>query len=461
MTKKDSSRNYRILREARANLHLALPIVAAQFTFMGMGTVDTIMAGQIGADELAAVAVGSNAWFLLFILFMGIFMACSPIVAQRIGAGDDARRTGEFVRSAALLAVVLGMLWTALTHLAAPWIVGLLDLEPQAAAYAVDYLRAVSWGAVPFCLCFLGRNVAEGHALTRVALVAGLIGFAINGVLDYLLMYGALGFPRLGAPGCGWASACSGLAMMLVYGLFFVRLKRLAALELFRPQWPLHGDAVREVLRLGLPIGFILAAESWMFNIGALLMARFGGQTVAAHQVAINVAALTFMVPLSIGFATTVRVGRAAGARQPDEVRLRGRVGIGIGASFSLVSASLMALMPGVIVSAYTEVASVADIAVKLLYFAAVFQLFDCVQATANGALRGLKDTRAPMLITVSAYWVVGMPLAWWLAFERELGPYGVWWGFIAALAVAAVGLATRFVRLTRRSAPPASAFAP
>ncbi|MFA5940541.1 MAG: MATE family efflux transporter [Sinimarinibacterium sp.] len=439
--------------EARANLRLALPIIATQFTFMGMGTVDTLMAGRLGGEALAAVAVGTNVWFLMFIVFSGVLMACSPIIAQRIGAGRDPAETGSFVRGTAGFALLLGLTWTLAMQLAAAPIVRLLDLGAAVSGYATDYMRAIAWGAVPFCLCFVARNVAEGHGLTRVALAAGVVGFCVNAGLDYVLMYGKLGLPALGPAGCAWATVFSGLTMAAIYGTLYLHLPQLRGLQVFRRGWPQMRGEAAEVLRLGLPIAAIVAAESWMFNICALLMARFGADAVAAHQIAINVAAMAFMVPLSIGFATTVRVGLAAGASDMDSARLRGQAGLLLGVGFSVLSASVMALIPAAIIGLYTEAPGVADVAVRFLYLAALFQIFDCIQATANGALRGLKDTRVPMLITVAAYWIVGMPVAVWLAFNTDLGPPGIWWGFIVALALAAAGLATRFLRHARPAA--------
>ncbi len=438
-------------REARENLRLALPIVATQVSFMGMGTVDTIMAGRLGADELAAIGIGANIWFLFFVVFIGLFMACSPIIAQRVGGGAEPAETGGFVRSAAVLAVGCGLLWMLVVRLSAQPLLALLDLPQRAHVYASDYLDALTWGAIPLCLCFLGRNVAEGHAITRVALGAGVIGFSINAVLDYGLMYGAWGLPQLGPAGCGWASSAASVAMLLIYVWAYARLRRLRALSVFRAGVPsqLRRD-IGEILRLGMPIALIVAAESWLFNLGALIVARFGGDVVGAHQIAINFAALSFMVPMSIGLATTVRVGHAAGAGLDHEVRARGLTGVALGVGFAAVSASAMALVPALIVAAYTDAPDVAAMAVKFLYFAAVFQLFDCVQATTSGALRGIKETRVPMLITVTAYWLIGLPLAAWLAFRTPAGPFGVWLGFIAALALAAVGLLTRFLRRTR-----------
>lgn len=442
-------------REARANLVLALPLIAAQVSFVSMGTVDTIVAGRMGESELAAVAVASNVWFFFFVLFMGLFMACSPIVAQRVGGNRPALETGAFVRGAALLSLGFGLIWMLLVRLLLDPVLDLLGLQTETRGYAHDYLVIVSWSAVPFCIGFVARNAAEGYGLTKVALMAGLTGFLVNAIFACLLGFGWFGFPRMGVAGCALATVLAAIAMLLVYGWAYWRLPVLRALQVFRrgSLWPEPAmrRQVLEVIHLGGPIAAILTAEAWLFLGGALLMARFGDAVVAAHQVAINFASLTFMVPMSVGMATAVRVGHAVGAGAMHEVRLRGQSGMILGMIFALLSASLMALLPRMIVDVYTDVASVAEMAVGFLYFAALFQLFDCIQATANGALRGLKDTRIPMLITVSAYWVVGMPVAAWLAFGTTVGPNGIWCGFIAGLGVAAAGLSLRFLNKSAR----------
>ena len=433
--------------EMRANLRLALPLIAAQLSFVSMGTVDTIFAGRLGASELAAVAVGSNVWFLSFVMFMGIGMAVSPIVAQRVGAQQSPLEIGRFLRGALLLSAGLGIAWLALMWLAAGFVIDWLALDARTSDMAKAYLLALAWAAPPMCLCFFLRNGAEGHGLTRVPLIAGLVGLLVNAGFDWLLMYGRWGFPNLGAEGAGWATVIAAWAMVVVYAASYVRVPVLRALRLGQGGWPRLRREDAEVLRVGLPIAAIITAEAWLFCIGGLLMGRFGADTVAAHQIAINFASLCFMVPTAIGMATTVRVGHAAGAGLNSEVALRGRAGILLGVVFACMSALAMAMAPGWIVALYTDVEHLAGPAVQFLAYAAIFQIFDCIQATSNGALRGVKDTRLPMMITVLAYWVIGMPLAAGLAFTTPVGPAGIWWGFIGGLAVAALGLSLRFVR--------------
>lgn len=442
--------------EARNYLSLAWPIVIAQLSFIGMNAADTMLAGRLGAPQLAAVAVGSNLFFLYYIFFSGLFMAVAPVVAQALGAQRPAAEIAGFLRGALLLAIVAAALWIVLLRVTSAPVLDWLALDAQTRRFAAEYLWALQFAPLPLCLSFVQRNGADAHGQTRLSLVAGLVGLSVNVVLAYALMYGRFGLPALGPAGAAYATAAAALAMVLCYGLLYARIPVLHALQLWqRGTWPWR-SAGREILRLGLPVAAILTAEGSLFQLGSLLMGRFGAEAIAAHQVAINFASLTFMIPLSIGIAASVRVGLAAGAGDARAVALRGRVGMLLSIGCALFSASLMTLMPLTIARAYTDVDTVARLAASFLAYAALFQIFDGIQATANGALRGIKDTRMPMLITVAAYWIVGLPLAFGLAFSTSLGPVGIWCGFIAGLAVAAAGLSSRFLIRTRvaRAAP-------
>jgi len=425
--------------EAPAMLRLASPLVAAQITFTAWGVIDTLMAGRMGARELAAIAVGANVWMQLFIFFMGICIACSPIVAQRAGAMQAPRLIGGFVRQAVLVSAGMGVAWILLLRLIARPAIELLHLQPQTAELAYRYLLAESWSGLLFCLCFTLRNCAEGLGLTRVVLAAGVVALAAKAVFNFWFVgiFGVVGF--------GWATVAASAALLLAYLAQYAVLPRLRELDIYRRERPQLDAQALEIFRLGLPIGLILLAEVAFFSCTALLMAGFGEAVVAAHQIAINFASLTFMVPLGIGMATSVRVGHAAGAGQMAEAAIRGKVGMALGLCFALVSASLMSFLPVAIVGVYTRAPEVAEVAVTFLRLAAIFQLFDCLQATASGALRGLKDTRMPMLITIAAYWLIGMPASYALAFNAGYGPNALWWGFTLGLGVAGLGLSLRF----------------
>ena len=437
--------------EAAANLRLALPLIAAQIASIGMGTVDTIFAGRLGKEALAAVAVGANLNAVFFVFFMGLFMGCSPIVAQRTGAGQADARVGVFAREALLLSLFAASLWVLGAYLISVPVLNHIGLAPATADIAVSFIRAYSWSAYGFCLWFVLRYIAEGVGCTPPVLVSGLVGLGGNILLDWIFMYGKFGVPAYGAVGCGFATTISALLMALVLAFQFRRHDALRRLHVFVPQWPRMGAGVREILRLGSPIGLILLTEVGLFVLAAMWMARFGDDTMAAFQVAINFAAVVFMIPMSVGLATTVRVGHAVGADDLAAARQRGIIGMKLGVLNAASNASIMALCPVLITQLYTNDDAIARIAVQFLWLAALFQFFDGLQVTANGALRGIKDTRVPMMITVAAYWMVGLPVAWWLGFHTALGAQGIWWGLTAGLAVAAFGLSLRFLSKSKR----------
>ena len=445
----------RLRTELRANLKLALPLIAAQMAGVGMGATDTIMAGRLGPSALAAVAVSVNITVPFFVFFLGLFMAASAIVSQRRGAGEGPLATGRYARTLLRLALACGALWCLTLQLIAAPAIALLELDAETTALAVPYLRAYAFSSFGLCLWFALRFVAEGSEASRPVMLAGLVGLIVNGVLNWLLIYGIGPFPALGVTGSGVATSLACGVMAATLAGFYRRDARLAALGL----WQARGEepgAIRATLKLGLPIATIILAEAGLFVVVAMLMARLGERTVAAYQVAINFASIVFMIPMGIGFATTVRVGFFAGAGQHANARFAGFAGMAMGSANAAFNAMLMLVFGGLIASLYTQDAGIAAEAVRFLALGAAFQLADGLQATANGALRGLHDTRLPMAITLASYWLVGLPVAWWLCFDAGLGPDGLWWGLTAGLAAAALGLSWRFASLRPASLRPA-----
>jgi MATE family multidrug resistance protein len=450
--------------EVVENLKLALPLVAAQVAAVGMGTIDTLYAGRLGGRELAAVSVAVSVSNLFLIFFMGLAMACSPIVAQMHGAQRTPAAIGAFLRRAQRFGVVAGLAWTALLNLAGPPMLRQLGLSAETADEAVAFLRWFSGVGLMTALWFALRFSAEGLGQVRPIVIAGVSGLAANALLGWLLVFGHAGLPAFGIRGLGLASTLATATMVAVLAWHYRRVPVLrAALDASRGVLAAGGEGGREILKLGLPIAAIITAEGGLFVLTALLMARFGEATVAAWQVAINFSSLVFMIPLGIGMATTVRVGHAVGAGDLVAARSRGLVGIGLGTVNAASNAAVMVAFTGLIIGFYTTDPVIAVQAGGFLLLSAAFQLFDGVQATANGALRGLKDTRMPMLLTLVSYWAIGMPVAWWLAFDLGHGPDGLWWGLTAGLAAAALGLTLRFrhkaakmVRRARKVSPPA-----
>ncbi len=437
--------------ECASTLHLALPLILAQLLQVGMGLIDTLMAGRLGAVELAAVGLGSSLWILVFLACSGTLMALSPLIAHLNGENDKDAITRQFQQGlwVALLVGLLAIPLTYLTSLAIP----LIGVSGMISERASDYLRILAWSMPGLCLYLAGRYLCEGMGHTRPVLLVQLLLLPLNVLGNTLLMFGYLGFPALGALGAAWSTAIGlwiGAGCMLGY---LARSRRFQALALFQqvpgPDWRQAG----RLLSLGLPIAIAITLEAGLFSAVALLMGRLGPIAMAAHQVALNYASLMFMMPLGISQAITIRVGHALGQKDPQLARWRGQSGIMLAGGIMLTSALVMLLLRHRIVAFYTTDLQVAQLAVQLLFAAALFQFSDGLQVSAAGALRGFKDTRRPMLITLFSYWVIGLPTAWYLGLETDMGPQGLWIGLLAGLSVAALLLNRRFHQLSTNAA--------
>jgi multidrug resistance protein, MATE family len=441
-------------------LAIALPLALAQLAQNSMGLVDTLMAGRLGPDALAGIALGSVSAFFVTIVLAAMLFAIGPMVAQATGA----RRPADAVR-----ALRQGLLWSVLLTPPAMALLWLLPaalermgLDPSAVSLASGYLRAYAFGVLPLMAFTALRAYLEGQGRTRPLMVVAIAGVGLNVVANQAFMFGRWGFPALGLTGTGVATSLVYTAMALCAFAYVARSD--AARAVFGGPWRWEPVLAREIFRLGWPISATVAFETGLFAVSALLMGRFGAAPLAGHQVAIQSASFTFMIPLALGVATTARVGHAVGRGDPMGARAAGAVGIAASLLFMSLTALLFALAPRTIVGFYLDPAAPANAAVvghavAFLGLAAVFQLFDGLQVSALGALRGLKDTRAPMLITLVSYWFVGLGTGIWLAFARDLEGVGLWWGLVIGLAVASVALAVRFlalVRRLRRPPPPA-----
>ena len=434
-------------RELGRTTRLALPIVGAQLATCGMNFLDTVMSGRVGPAAMGAVAIGSGFFGTLLFFMSGVLMSVPPSVAQLAGAGRQ-EEIGALVRQAFWIAGGLVLLaWGVLSQ--SGHILQAFKVDPALAPTAVGYLDALSWGIPGLCGFLTLRFLCEGAGRTRPTLYFSLVGLVANFLANYVLIYGHYGFPALGAIGCGYATAL--VWWLQLIGLLVYVQVRLGSLHVFgsfvAPAW----GVIRELLRVGLPIGISLFMEASLFGTVALLMGSLGTTSVAAHQVALNFTALTFMVPLGISMAMTVRVGNAVGRRDAPGVRCAAASGFVLAMVTQLCSATAMVLVPALIGRIYTDDPSVIGIAVELLFLAAVFQISDGLQVASAGALRGVKDTRIPMLVTIVAYWGVGIPLGHYLCFAQGQGPRGLWGGLIGGLSVAAVLLVARFWILSRK----------
>lgn len=438
--------------EAWLTLKLATPLIIGQASTVAMGFVDTLMAGRLSALDLAAVAVASTLWSSANLLVIGTLLAIPAFISQYDGAGQH-HRMASFVRQAfwVALAMAAGVFWV--VRQLEPLLLG-VGIEADVSHLADAYLNQVAPGAFAWGGFLVLRFTSDGLGHTRPFMFIGILGFLINIPADYVFMYGKLGMPALGAEGCGLATALVLWSQFLAMLGYTVISSRYRFMNLFQGWEMPRLKAMGELLGVGLPIGASIFVESSMFMVATLLMGRLGTIAVAGHQIALNFAALMFMVPLGMAMAITVRVGNAQGRGQHQEARFRGLSGLALTTLTQGLSAAVMLLFPAAIAAIYTPDPEVAAVAISLLFYAAIFQLSDGIQAAAAGALRGIKDTRTPMVIIVLAYWVLGIPLSWWLGIEQgQRGP-GIWIGLIIGLTVAAVGLGWRFHRKTAPSAP-------
>jgi MATE family multidrug resistance protein len=430
-----------------AMFRLAVPVVVVQVGMMLMGVVDTMVVGRVSAEALAAVALGNLAVMAVSAFAIGMLLALDPLVAQAVGAGDEAA-VRRAVQRGLLLAILVTVPATLLLLPVEP-VLTLLRQTPETVPIAAGYVHRCLPGLLPFFGFVVLRQTLQAHERMR-PIVAVIVGAnLLNLVLDVVMVFGLLGLPAMGAFGAAWATTVS--RIVLFVGLLLAARRELMPLLAAVDREVLQLRPLAAMARLGAPIGIQIQLELAAFAVIGLLMGGLGTIEMAAHQVAINLASLTFMVPLGVASASAVRVGHAVGRADDHGARRAATSALLCGAGFMVCTALLFLTLPRALASAYTTDAGVAGLAAALLPIAGVFQIFDGVQVVSSGILRGLGDTRAPMIVNVLGFWLVGMPVSLWLAFPLGLGPQGLWWGLVAGLAAVAVLLLLRIAgRMSR-----------
>lgn len=408
------------------------------------------MSGQVSSVDLAAVAVGSSIWVPIYLFFVGVMLGLSPFVSQLHG-GNRVSEVGPLVQQGLWLALPLGFCGFLLMRNVEP-LLSLMEVDSEVKPLIVAYLKGLSWGFPAITLFLALRFFTEGLSKTRPVMVVSLVGLGVNIPVNYALIYGKFGLPAMGGVGCGWAtSVVMWLMLLLMVGYCWLRDEALQS-RLFQNLAKPEINTIIEIAKVGLPIGFAIFAEVSLFALVALLIAGISADVVAGHQIALSAASMTFMIPLSLSLALTIRVGNSMGESSTKETSLALQTsvisGLFIVVIIALVNSSLIATLRQPIASLYTQDLGVIELASHLLLFAAVFQLSDGLQVGANGVLRGMKDTTIPMYITVLAYWCVGLPLGYALGLTDWLGPaqgaQGFWFGLVAGLTVAAILLGWR-----------------
>jgi multidrug resistance protein, MATE family len=438
--------------EIRAMLALSWPMVLTNLAQVAMTATDVMMIGRLGPASLAAGALGSNLYFAPLILGLGLVYAASPMMATELGrkrhSVRDIRRT---VRQGLWLSILAALpIWILLWNGEA--ILLAMGQEPALAQQAGVYLHGLQWAILPFYGYIVLRSFISALERPGWALVIMFIAVTVNALGNWLLVFGNLGFPKMGIFGSGLATSFSSALMFIGLAIVVSVERQFRRYRLFGRFWRSDWPRFMAMLRLGLPIAGILAFEVTIFNAAAFLMGLINAASLAAHAIAIQIASVTFMVPLGLNQAVTVRVGLAYGARNPDGISRAGWTAYALGVGFMALMARAMILWPRLLIGAFINLddpanAAVIGLAVTFLSFAALFQIFDGAQAVAAGMLRGLHDTKVPMILAAIGYWGVGLPLGVVLAFHFGFEGAGIWIGLSSGLAVVAVLLLVRWLR--------------
>ena len=426
-------------REFRPMLRMALPLALAELGWMAMGVVDTIMAGRLGAAAIGAGSLGGNLFYPIAIFGTGLLAGMDTLVSQSFGAGDlrDCRRTlvnGVWLAAGLALPLAL-VLWALIPLLRA------VGTNPRVMVLLGPYLKALLWGILPLLAYSAFRRYLQAVNVVAVITFATVSANLVNFVGNWALMFGHWGAPAMGLEGSGWSTSIARVYMAAVLLAAIVWHERKTGNLLFRMSWKPDVARLLRLLDLGLPAALQILIEGGLFGVIAVLAARLDEVSLAAHGIAVTVVATTYMVPLGISSAAAVRVGQAVGRKDRQGVATSGWTALLLGTLFMTAAGLALWTAPRLILRVFTADAAVVATGAALLRIAALFELFDGFQTVATGALRGLGDTRSPMLAHLAGYWVIGLPISYVLCFRLRWGVAGIWVGLTTALILIGVAL--------------------
>jgi MATE family multidrug resistance protein len=443
------------LGEFRATLALGWPMVLTNLAQVALTTTDVIVVGHLGADALAAATLGVNLYFGLLMFAIGLVSATSPMMAEAIGRGRHVvREVRRTFRQGLWSALIVSLpAWALLWHSEALLLA--LGQEPQLARDAHSFMHELQWGFLPALGFIALRSFVAALERPLAAMVVTVAAILFNILANWALVFGHLGLPALGLRGSGLATTLSNTFLFLGLVAVVALDRQFRRFHLFGRWWRPDGARLAALWRLGVPIGATMALEVTLFNAAVFLMGQFGTVAIAAHSIAIQIAAASFMVPLGLGQAATVRVGLAHGAGLRDAVTRAGWAAFALAIAFMATMSVVLLTLSRTLISAFIDVgdpanAAVIDTAALFLVWAAIFQIADGAQVVGAGMLRGLQDTRVPMLYAAFGYWGCGMPLSLFFAFYLRLGGVGIWMGLASGLAVVACLMMRRWHRRDR-----------
>ncbi|WP_459930054.1 MATE family efflux transporter [Desulfosporosinus burensis] len=426
------------------------PVLVAQVTMFSMNFFDTVMSGQASTADLAGVAIGSSLWVPIGAGLGGILVAVTPIVAQLIGAKRSEEIAGKVVQGI-YLAMAISVLVIIGGALCLDSVLSLMGLEDTVRRISRSYLLALAFGIPALFIYQVLRSFIDALGKTRVTMMIAILSLPINIALNFILIFGKLGFPALGGVGAGVASAITYWCLLLIALTIILRMESFAAYGVFDRLFGVSLKEWVEQLKIGLPIGFAIFVEVSIFAVVALLMSNYNTVTIAAHQAAMNFASLLYMVPFSISTSLTILVGFEVGAGRHRDARQYSFLGMGMSVGMAGICAIILLIFSEQVANLYSRETEVIQMAQQFLIYALFFQLSDAIAAPIQGALRGYKDVNVTFITAFISYWIIGLPAGYYMASYTSLGAVGYWIGLILGLAVSAVGLSGRLLVVQRR----------
>jgi MATE family multidrug resistance protein len=422
---------------------LALPISFGQLGHIMMGVVDSIMVGKIGYESLAAAALVNGLFFLVIVLGIGLSIAATPLIAIAKGAGKN-EECGKILNQSLLVNLSFSILLITAIY-AISLMIPYMNQSAEVTKQAIPYMQVLTASIFPFLIFQTYRQFLEGLEIPNAPMIIALLANILNAFLNWIFIYGNFGVPAMGLFGAGIATTFTRWVMALSLMLFTIRYKKISV---FKPEIkfkPIDFVLMKKLISIGLPSGFQYFLEVACFTFATIMVGWIGSKQQAAHQIALNIASLTYMIMLGISSAGTIRVGYALGKKDERQIKLAGFTAIGMASSLMILFATIIIIMKNILPSYYNSDSEVISYASSLLLLAAAFQLFDGLQASSIGALRGLTDVKIPLVVSIFSYWIFAIPAAWLLGFYFNMGVIGVWIGLTIGLVIIGTSMLYRF----------------
>ncbi len=430
-------------KEIKKTLELAYPVIIGQLGFIMMGVVDSIMVGSVGAVPLAAASVGNSLFILISIVGLGISIAVTPLVAIAVG-GNRYEECGILFRQSLLINVVTGIV-IAIAIFGGSFLLTYIDQPPDVVVQAQSYTRLLGFSTIPYMIFASYKQFIEGFSIMRPSMIVVLLANLVNVLTNWLLIFGKVGLPQLGLDGAGWATFASRIFMAVILMLYVMKTNHFRRYDVTFHFKSINTKIIKKILALGLPSGIQYFFEVGAFSFAVVMVGWLGTYELAAHQIAINLASISFMCALGVSAAGSIRVGNAVGRKNIEDTRRAGFTAILISGSIMGTFGIVFIIFRNILPSFYIDNPEVISFASTILIIAALFQVSDGVQAVGIGVLRGLTDVKGPTLITFIAYWLLALPIGYLLGFIFKLGIVGVWIGLLLGLTTSAILLTLRF----------------